>query len=173
MNIKERTVVTYETEDGQVFESLADARAYALQAQGCNLMEEGIKVGEFNVMALREPNDYIAFMAVKNNDDNNNRFLFSSEEEMQYPLFICERKVIEENEEGFAVYYEYDYLVKVIQQQQMICGDLEFAFMSLSVQTIPEEIEEEEIEEPEDLPDEPVEEEEPMQPEVKENPEEE
>ena len=172
MNIKERTVVTYETEDGQVFESLADARAYALQAQGCNLIEEGIKVGEFNVMALREPNDYVAFMAVKNNDDNN-RFLFSSEDEIQFPLFICERKVIEENEEGFTVCYEYDHLAKVIQQQQMLCGDLEFAFMSLSVQTIPEEIEEEEeIEEPEDLPDEPVEEE-PMQPEVKENPEEE
>lgn len=160
MNIKERTVTTYETEDGQVFESLADARAYALQAQGCNLIEEGIKVGKFNVMALREPNDYVAFMSVKNNDNNNNRFLFSTEDEMQYPLFICERKVIEENEEGFAVYYEYDYLVKVIQQQQMICGDLEFAFMSLSVQTIPEEVEE-------------PEEEEPMQPEVKENPEEE
>lgn len=167
MNIKERTVTTYETEDGQVFESLADARAYALQAQGCNLIEEGIKVGEFNVMALREPNDYIAFMAAKNNDDNNNRFLFSTEDEIQFPLFICERKVIEENEEGFAVYYEYDYLVKVIQQQQMICGDLEFAFMSLSVQTIPEE-----VEEPEFLPDEEPEEEEPMQPEVKENPEE-
>jgi hypothetical protein len=171
MNIKERTVITYETEDGQVFESLADARAYALQAQGCNLIEEGIKVGEFNVMALREPDDYVAFMAVKNNDNNNNRFLFSTEDEMQYPLFICERKVIEENEEGFAIYYEYDYLAKVIQQQQMICGDLEFAFTSLSVQTIPEEIEE--VEEPEFLPDEIVEEEEPMQPEVKENPEEE
>ena len=157
MNIKERTVTTYETEDGQVFESLANARAYALQAQGCNLIEEGIKVGEFNVIALREPDDYVAFMAAKNNDDNNNRFLFFTEVEMQYPLFICERKVIEENEEGFAVYYEYDYLVKVIQQQQMICGDLEFAFMSLSVQTIPEEPEEEQ----------------PMQPEVKENPEEE
>ena len=157
MNIKERTVTTYETEDGQVFESLANARAYALQAQGCNLIEEGIKVGEFNVIALREPDDYVAFMAAKNNDDNNNRFLFFTEVEMQYPLFICERKVIEENEEGFAVYYEYDYLVKVIQQQQMICGDLEFSFMSLSVQTIPEEPEEEQ----------------PMQPEVKENPEEE
>ena len=169
MNIKERTVVTYETEDGQVFESLADARAYALQAQGCSLIEEGIKVGEFNVVALREPDDYVAFMAAKNND-NDNRFLFSSEDEMQYPLFICERKVIEENEEGFVVYYEYDHLAKVIQQQQMICGDLEFAFMSLSVQTIPEEIEEE-IEEPEVLPDEPVEEEQPMQPEVNENPE--
>lgn len=147
MNIKERTVVTYETEDGQVFESLADARAYALQTQGCNLIEEGIKVGEFNVIALREPNDYVAFIAAKNNNDNDNRFLFSSEEEMQYPLFICERKVIEENEEGFVVYYEYDHLVKVIQQQQMICGDLEFAFMSLSVQTIPEEIEEPEVNE--------------------------
>ena len=171
MNIKERTVVTYETEDGQVFESLADARAYALQAQGCNLIEEGIKVGEFNIIALRNPDDYVAFMTAKNNDDNDNRFLFFTEVEMQYPLFICERKVIEENEEGFAVYYEYDYLVKVIQQQQMICGDLEFSFMSLSVQTIPEEAEE--VEEPEFLPDEEPEEEEPMQPEVKENPEEE
>lgn len=171
MNIKERTVVTYETEDGQVFESLADARAYALQAQGCNLIEEGIKVGEFNIIALRNPDDYVAFMTAKNNDDNDNRFLFFTEVEMQYPLFICERKVIEENEEGFAVYYEYDYLVKVIQQQQMICGDLEFSFMSLSVQTIPEEVEE--VEEPEFLPDEEPEEEEPMQPEVKENPEEE
>lgn len=168
MNIIERTVTTYETEDGQVFESLADARAYALQAQGCNLIEEGIKVGDYNIVALRDPNDFVAFMSVRN--DENNKFLFSFEE-IQYPILICEKQVVEKQDEEFVIVNQYDYLANIIQQQQMIFNDLIFAFEFLSLQTVPEEAEE--VEEPVAPPDEPVEEEPPMQPEVNENPEEE
>ena len=165
MNIMERTVTTYETEDGQVFNTLAEARAYALQAQGCNLIDEGIKVGEYSIIALREPNDLVAFMAAK--EDEHNRVLFSLEE-IQYPLFICTKQLVEKQDEEFVVVNQFELLINVIQQQQAMFNDLIFAFEFLSVQTIPEEENEEvveeqqEVEEPVAPPDEPVEEEPPM-----------
>ena len=142
MNIKERVFKTYETEDGKVFDTLAEARTHLLKVNSPAILNEGINVDKFTVYLLNMPEDFAAFMQAKNSEGNDNRFLFEFQE-LQFPMYICERKVIEDGD-YFLVYYEYDYLENVIQQQQMVVDNLKFILENPSV-VEPEEEEEEEI----------------------------
>ena len=142
MNIKERVFKTYETEDGKVFDTLAEARTHLLKVNSPSILNEGINVDKFTVYLLNMPEDFAAFMQAKNSEGNDNRFLFEFQE-LQFPMYICERKVIEDGD-YFLVYYEYDYLENVIQQQQMVVDNLKFILENPSV-IEPEEEEEEEV----------------------------
>ena len=124
MNIKEKTVTTYETEDGQVFNSLAEARVHLLKVHSQDMLTEGIRIDKFAVYLLKTPEDFSMFMQAKNSEGADNRLLFSVQD-LQFPMFICERKIIEDGD-YFAVYYEYDYLENVIQQQEMVVENLKY-----------------------------------------------
>lgn len=124
MNIKERTFTTYETEDGQVFNSLAEARVHLLKIHSQDMLTEGIRVDKFVVYLLKTPEDYSMFMQAKSSVGVDNRFLFDTKS-LQFPMFICERKVIEDGD-YFAVHYEYDFLESVIQQQEMVVENLKY-----------------------------------------------
>lgn len=137
MNIKERTFTTYETEDGQVFDSLAEARVHLLKVHSKDMLTEGICVDKFVVYLLNTPEDFSMFMQAKNSQGVDNRLLFGVQN-LQFPMFICERKVIEDGD-YFAVHYEYDYLENVIQQQEMVVENLKYI-----LENPPEKKEEEE-----------------------------
>lgn len=129
MNIKERVFKTYETEDGQVFDTLAEARTHLLKVSSPSILSEGMTIDKFTIYKLNNPEDFASFMQAKNTEGNDNRFLFEFQE-LQFPMCICERKVIEDGD-YFLVYYEFDYLENVIQQQQMIVDNLKFVLENL------------------------------------------
>lgn len=124
MNIKEKTVTTYETDDGQVFDSLAEARVHLLEVHNQEMLKDGVRVDKFIIYLLNIPEDFSMFVQAKSSEGVDNRFLFDVQN-LQFPMFICEKKVIEDGD-YFAVHYEYDYLENVIRQQEMVVENLKY-----------------------------------------------
>lgn len=124
MNIKEKTVTTYETDDGQVFDSLAEARVHLLEIHNQEMLKDGVRVDKFIIYLLNIPEDFSMFVQAKSSEGVDNRFLFDVQN-LQFPMFICEKKVIEDGD-YFAVHYEYDYLENVIRQQEMVVENLKY-----------------------------------------------
>ncbi len=124
MNIKERVFKTYETEDGQVFDTLAEARVHLLKVNSPNALSDGINIDKFTIYLFNIPEDFSTFVQAKSSEGADNRFLFDVQN-LQFPMFICEKKVIEDGD-YFAVHYEYDYLENVIRQQEMVVENLKY-----------------------------------------------
>lgn len=142
MKRKEVKHVTYETEDGKVFNSLHEAREHERKLLGDSINEKGISIPPYIVHVINEPSELGAFSNSRRAKNEEDKFVFEFEE-LEFPLYICEKQA----ESGKGKHSEFDLLSNVIKEQQELLESL------MNVMNPEEEVEEEEVpaEEPKEI----------------------